>query len=76
MAAAMLLAKERETEIETQGETGAEDGGCGGGVGGMAAVFGFQSSPSGKGYAESGLCPQAQSQPSEGTRVLCVIVNR
>lgn len=43
---------------------------------GMAAVFGFQSSPSGKGCAESGLCPPAQSQPSEGTRVLCVIVNR
>lgn len=43
---------------------------------GMAAVFGFQSSPSGKGCAESGLCPPAQSQPSEGTRVLCVKVNR
>ncbi len=43
---------------------------------GMAGVFGFQSSPSGKGCAESGLCLPAQSQPSEGTRVLCVIVNR
>lgn len=42
----------------------------------MVAVFDFQTSPSGKGCAESGLCPPAQSQPSEGTRVLCVIVNR
>lgn len=44
--------------------------------GGVAAVFGFHSSPSGKGCAESGLCASAQSQSGEGTRVLCVIINR
>lgn len=74
-AASNVLAREREREIQREGETGAEDE-LGGKEGMAAAVFGFQSSPSGKGCAESGLCPPAQSQTSEGTRVLCVIVNR
>lgn len=30
----------------------------------------------GEGCAESGLCASAQSQSGEGTRVLCVIINR
>lgn len=78
MVAAMLPAKEREREIETDGGRDRSRGWVRGGEEreGTAAVFGFQSSPSGKGCAESGLCPPAQSQPSEGTTVLCVIVNR
>lgn len=65
----------REREIATdRGEK--KQRMIGGNREGMAAVFGFQSSPSGKGCAESGLCPPAQSQPSEGTTVHCVIVNR
>lgn len=60
---------DRDTGREAEDERGG-----GGEREGMAAVFGFQSSPSGKGCAESGLCPLAQLQPSKGTRVLCVFV--
>lgn len=56
----------QEHRMKSWGEEGAE----------MATVFGFQSSPSGKGCAESGLCASAQSQSGEGTRLLCVIINR
>lgn len=62
----------RERQRQTEGEIEEEDGEREG----TAAVFGFQSSPSRKRCAESELCPPAQSQPSEGTTVLCVIVNR
>ena len=41
--------RQREGETEAEDERGEREG--------MAAVFGFQSSPSGKGCAESGLCP-------------------